>query len=167
MGKIVFGLVIGGLGLSTAMIGSMWYLDNNQKQVCTAVAKPESYNIRKQNIDQIFRDHNGYRLYWHDEEGRVKEESFGPPWNGLHGTPTIPEAAEFKSLSDKESFLIFKDLPEGEALYAKILTYQLPECNHSDYHVEVHMPANQSLAPGIDSYISGKATKYEPMHEIK
>ncbi|MEK6846204.1 MAG: hypothetical protein AABY26_05565 [Nanoarchaeota archaeon] len=156
--------LIGVLGASS-VIGYHDYQD--ERGGCESSTEPQFYRIRKQNIDQVFRDHNGYRLYWHDKDGLVKEEKFDAHDNFKVAVPLIPEINQFKSTQSKEHFVIFKDIPNNEQPYAQILIYQLPKCTRNTFYVDVHLPANQSLAPGIDSYISGKAIIDEPMHEIK
>ena len=34
-------------------------------------------------------------------------------------------------------------------------------------YVEVHLPKNQGIAAGFDSWIEGKVRKYEPLREVK
>lgn len=137
-------------------------------------AKLQSYSIENRTIDQIFRDHNGYRLYSHTDNGLVTENKY---YQGQRHQIFFPEAQQFQSLREqrRENVTIYRDLPAEEQAFARILTYTVRGCTLSYdqkemrpfFIVDVHLPRNMGLAAGIDSYIEGKITHHEPMVEVR
>ena len=154
------------------------------EEICSQEsATPQSYKIRTQNIDQIFEDHGGYRLLSRDKDGKVIENNYGL---GLRPRPLVPDTVqrEFKNLTPKtqEGLTVYRDLEKGAQPFAKILEYTVAGCvyfnlAHGDenlegtliphYYVEVHLPENQGIAAGIDSWAEGKERRSGPIQEIK
>jgi len=127
-------------------------------------------------LDQIFRDSYGYRLYSHTETGQVQEEFYSD--RKLVPFPIFPKADQFKGIDQHQQVVIFKDLAIGEQAYFKKLEFTVPNCDDDSpkslerklrpfYFVEVHLPANQGLAPGITDYDEGKVQYHQNMTEIK
>ena len=154
------------------------------EEICSQEsATPQSYKIRTQNIDQIFEDHGGYRLLSRDKDGKVIEDNYEL---GLRPKPLVPDTVrnEFKSLTPEtqRGVTIYRDLEKGAQPFAKILEYTVAGCvyfnlAHGDenlegtliphYYVEVHLPENQGIAAGIDSWAEGKERRSGPIQEIK
>ncbi len=166
-------MVLAGLGLGE--FAFMYYSDSKFKKYCfSSSAVPQSYSIERRNIDQVVQDHDGYRIWNHDPvDSEMHEEFFfpeGSDWSERTITPPILpplQASLFSRLGKDHHFYIFKDLDDGQQPYALILKYRAPGCRLDLTHLEVHLPRNQGIAAGIDSWIEGKVKKYEPMNEIK
>ncbi len=146
-------------------------------------ATPVSYHVSTKNIDQVFRDHGGFRIYSQDSRREVIEETYG---NSIQVRPVLPESvrSQFIDLKrqNENQVKIYRDLETGAQPYAKILEFTVPGCVYYGmargdenlegklkpfYYVEAHLPRNQGIAAGIDSWVEGKIQKYEPMGEIK
>lgn len=183
IGKLVLGTVL----LTGYTIYGVVKMDTKQALCYQTLVKPASYSIKKESIDQIFRDHGGYRLYSQDPQtGKVLESSF---YETSRNHPIVPEDVkkEFLGLNPKrwEQVNVYRDLNEREHPFAKTLEYTIagckdhtfcewsfllfPDCDNAVprkfYYVEVHLPKNQGLAAGNDT--DGKTPKSEPMREIK
>jgi len=144
---------------------------------------PVSYQVKTKNIDQVFQDHSGYHINSHDSRGKVIEEGYGNP-TGVR--PILPDQviSQFIELTshDGAQVRVYRDLEIGAQAYAKILEFTVPGCVYYSmargnedlegklkpfYYVEAHLPRNQGISAGIDSWIEGKERKYGPMQEIK
>ncbi len=170
--KLIGGTVLS-LGISAALITWMYKDEARWKKYCFGEpAVPESYTIERRSIDQVFRDHEGYRLISKDERGVVKEEIFyssGAPWwnKDISSRPLLPKGSPSQYLSENSRVVLVKDLSDKAVPFANILRYTMKHCRRDLTHVEVHFPKNQGLSAGIDSWIEGKVRKYKPMQEIK
>lgn len=155
------------------------------------VSKPIEYNIKTYPVDQIFKDHNGYRIIFTDENQLVQEQnignltynipqgrvSCGEFWN-YPPTVTNPELLEyFRGLRESpvDSAHIYKDLTENKRGEVRILDYSIKttcyaeprEGLHMSY-VEMHLPKSQKISPGFDHIKKGKNTHEHPaIIEIK
>ena len=144
----------------------------------------------RHDVDQLFRDDHGYRIYYDDEQGIVHEQIYPEIWHGpLFGTlheesilPLVPEIdrERFKvPLKPGGHFFIVKDLPYGAQGFASILRFGIRanydairdgvmdgEGYYSETtHVEVHLPKDQNLF--CNQIYDGKQKTYNPMHELK
>ncbi len=147
--------------------------------------------FKKYDVEQVFRDHNGYRIYHKTDDGRLIEEKyFEFGFQSLHyDDPKSSDfykemheyKSEFKSLSNTFSdgcVQVYKDLKPGEKAYALVLEtkvhrssfdYSLtPNGSIEDkmYYVEVHMPENNNISPGNETW-GGKYKTTSPMGEIR
>ena len=183
---IVGAVAVAALRLTTDAITITKAVAREQEleEICSQKsATPQSYKIRTQNIDQIFEDHDGYRLLSRDKDGKVIEDNYG---FGLRPRPLVPDTvrSEFKSLTPEtqEGLTVYRDLEKGAQPFAKILEYTVAGCvyfglAHGDenlegtliphYYVEVHLPQDQGIAAGIDSWVEGKERRSGPIQEIK
>ena len=127
-------------------------------------------------VDQVFRDHNGFRLIYTDPEGLViekkyKEEDY--PHKDIENIEEVPEdvAKKFRYLDSrvKEGSSIIKDLKEGEKGFANVLLFnkiRFTENDRKSAYVEVHIPINKDISPGNEVY-GGKYRIENPLHEVK
>ncbi len=135
---------------------------------------------REDPVDQIFRDHDGYRVYFTEADGLVRETKY---FDHIHcaPTPTIIDWSnewsprDFKRTpSCDEAVSIFKDLPAGTRGFAKIMTVTgtydnyvgLNRCEGTGQFVEIHLPKEATLSPGHATY-GGKYQTHEPMGEVR
>ncbi len=145
---------------------------------CTLETKSTYVSQEKLTVEQIFRDHDGYRIYFTDQYRVLQERKyFINPCYGMSLIPKdLPTTHEFKFIKadkngkDENPILIIKDLEPGMKGYANILNYSAEDFRISNVqdctHVEIHLPANQKLSPGNDC-TGGRFPEYPPMHEIK
>ncbi len=154
-------------------VGVIFYNSARNEKYCEEIAAaPKTFTIKHKSIDQVFRDHNGYRFLYTDEKGIVHEEKF---YEGAGAKPILPPESHlyphsgnpFHYLSLNRSVVIIKDLPEDQKPYADILHYTMEGCRFKLAHAEVHLRKHQNLTAGSDSYIEAKIRKYEPMQEIR
>nr|MBA4404844.1 hypothetical protein [Nanoarchaeum sp.] len=142
-------------------------------------------------VDQVFKDHNGFRIYFTDQNGKIEERKYFDAGNldvrngnisyaykYLMIPADIPDSIDVKfEIISKEkpspgAVTIFKDLAPDQRGYANILWFEqympvgrvnnLLDC----YYVEIHIPSNQGLSAGIEVY-GGKFPIKESMREIK
>lgn len=167
--------LVGGAGIVTYPVITGAKKEWRLNRLCErSPAKLQSYSIENRTIDQIFRDHDGYRLYSHTDNGLITENKY---YEGQHHQISFSEAPQFRSLREqrKENVTIYRDLPTGEQAFARILTYTIRGCTFSYdqkemrefFIVDVHLPQTMGLAAGIDSYIEGKITHHEPMSDVR
>ncbi len=140
--------------------------------------KPTSYYYERHDVDQVFRDHNGYRLIWDDSTGLVHERQYDSEHYYLNLKTPYPDSldVEFKFLKDRiDKIVIIKDLNSKAQGYAQAVHYYIPKeyfpsgINGEQvplYYVEVHIPKDQGLSPGNEAY-GGKFQTNSPIHEIK
>lgn len=131
--------------------------------------EPSSYSIEEHPIDQVFRDHNGYRVFWTDENEQVQEIKYFHAYQEGDPFPKIPEMDSFRGLEDKgEHVKIFKDLNEERGL-ARLIRFQINSYyNKRDFlYVELHLLKNANLNAGNEVYGNSKNVQHDAMHEIK
>ncbi len=140
--------------------------------------------------DQVFRDHDGFRLIYTDGEGILRENKYFSALinldNGLKVfVENMPEeiGKRFKyntplefSIVYEESpielpqpFLIIKDLKEGERGFANTIKHKYVRQNLIDLersYTELHLPKNQNISPGNEVF-GGKFKVESEMHEVK
>ena len=162
----------------TATAISVSNIENRGKNAPRAV-KPISYKIEKHDVDQVFRDHNGYRVYWDNEDGEVIEKKYyqGGAKNWSHvPNPIIEGEHEFIAAEDDEKQIrIYRDLEAKTQGYANVIHYTINAYNkygsHIDednplYYVEIHLPEDGKLSPGNETY-GLKPRIHDNMSEIK
>jgi len=144
--------------------------------------KPDTKYVEyyQHDVDQVFRDHDGWRLYYDDEEGVVhevkyKEETrYGRCDYGELPKDIPPFAAQkFQFISTETDYgdRIIKDLQPGTQGYAYVLKYEdyfmdigWTSCEVT--HVEIHLPKDASLSPGNETW-GGKYKTHDSMKEVK
>ncbi|MDI6721574.1 MAG: hypothetical protein QMD85_04230 [Candidatus Aenigmarchaeota archaeon] len=142
--------------------------------------QPISYRIERHDADQVFRDHNGYRVYFDNESGEVIEKRYyedgekdwiNYPLDNVP-FPRIRESDRFKGLKSGDKHVkIYRDLPEGEEGYADAVHYNVPSMNHNFreherlHYVEIHLPVSQKLSPGTELW-GGKFPRHDTMKGI-
>ncbi|MBT3297448.1 hypothetical protein HN385_00835 [archaeon] len=163
---------------SYAAIGIMVGLTIGTYQCCKHplenqnYAVPENYSYNHYPVNQVFRDHDGYRIIFDDENGRVQEIEFQDNnhityhhWGYIY--PNVPEDNHFSDLSNLEGYIkIFHDLEIEEEGYADAIIYKLPQSVldgvQRDYnYVEIHLPLDQELNPGLERW------GHHPQHMIE
>lgn len=154
------------------------HIDKVTKACDQNPVRPHTSTVFTKNIDQVFSDHDGYRLYSQDQDGKVVEESYGIWMPPLLVSDSFRKGFKGLTPNNDAQVNIYKDLEPDQHAFATKLEYTIKGCFDMSenvfsqeprkfYYVEVHLPRNQSLAAGIDSWIEGKVQKYEPMREIK
>ena len=137
-------------------------------------------------VDQVFRDHTGFRLLYTDEDGVLIEKMyfsrlFDPKNVERKPVESAPEeyirrfsySPPFTNDNvDKWSWrnlLIIKDLKEGERGFILNLKYNMVRSakdNVETVYTEVHLPKNQNISPGNEVF-GGKLRIEAEMHEVK
>ncbi|MEK6900998.1 MAG: hypothetical protein AABX37_01515 [Nanoarchaeota archaeon] len=161
-------------GLAAVIIGSVaasqYHVRGIDEHCYSSSAQLDWETTEKGSIDQVFRDHDGWRLYSHDTgDGLVKEERFQEEYRYLdhnHILSSIPEARGLKAPGHGGGLVIFKDLPEGGQPNAVIVVYTLKDCDFSFKHGEVHLPLDRGISPGKDYNGDVHNPKHPPMQEI-
>jgi len=146
--------------------------------------------VKRYNIEQVFRDHDGYRVYHKDNDGRLVEEKYySSRWrdrqNPLEYYRSMPEhKKDFKSLNieaelhDGRLVQVYKDLKAGEEPYVMVLE-TWTNCSAWDgelnpngsqpvllQYAEIHLPQDENISAGNEVY-GGKYKTTSPMGEIK
>jgi len=156
--------------------------------------KPESYTIERHPVIQVFRDHDGYRVYFDNEEtgeyiekkyyedGEASSYDFEWDSDGYHRIPfpLIEKNERFKSLESiarYEHVRVFRDLNENEQGYVDILHYTIKNLMHVSggaseisglYYVEIHLPKNKKLCAGNEAWNTSVIhIEHDTMKEIK
>lgn len=137
-------------------------------------------------VDQVFRDHDGFRLIYTDEEGILRENRYSsillnPDYRREVHLENIPDEVRKKfrynaSLGLEEGYreychptCIIKDLKEGERGFANTIRYKFIRARDYDLeksYTEVHLPKNQNISPGNEVF-GGKFRVKAEMHEVK
>ena len=141
-------------------------------------------------VDQVFRDHDGFRLIYTDGEGILRENKYFSTLinldNGLKVfVENMPEEIgkkfkynaplEFREVYEEsrpefhQPFLIIKDLKEGERGFANTIKHKYVRRKFIDLersYIEVHLPRNQNISPGNEVF-GGKFKVESEMHEVK
>ena len=89
---------------------------------------PTSYNIEEHDVDQVFRDHDGYRTYFDDMLGKLVEKKYFH--SGTIQLPRLKETALFKDYKIKRKrpdIIVYKDLEKNETGYARALYFSVGE----------------------------------------
>jgi hypothetical protein len=163
-----------------SLIGYVLYSTQNNRNDAKAFAAPTAYTIETHDVDQVFRDHNAYRTYHDNEDGKVIEKIYFDQGNKRNSHYSVPlpklSLEDFKELGiEGKPIRVFKDLEPGEQGYANVMHYTLnsgAECgcwlDEDDplYYVEIHLPKDQGLEPGNETY-GGKSQTHSQMSEIK
>lgn len=157
---------LGMIAIGGTVIGSLMYAtrDNN---------KPDNSTIEfyRQPVDQIFRDHDGYRLYHSNESGRVVETKLFN-WSYSHVDGELDPSKEIRSqfkdiaalLNNGNCITIFQDLSENSRGYVNFLRF-MNRCQHQFVNAEIHMPRGSRLSPGNETY-GGKHKTHSQMSEV-
>ena len=130
-------------------------------------------------VEQVFRDHDGYRIYFMGEKNQLSEYKVYTGYpncfeNGSSVIEGLPEKVKdmlvFTNNIEENKVRIIKDLKEGEHGYANIVAYKQVLCANPDrdqYYVEIHLSETQGLSPGNEIYGNRKNLKKDSMSEIK
>jgi hypothetical protein len=170
------------IGLPIVIFWHQHFAGKNAKTFVT----PVSYTIEKHDVDQVFRDHNKYRLYFDNEQEEIIEKMYmdkGITSDSHHGIPfpIIDESEMFRGLeAGGKHVKIFRDLEKGAQGYTNVIHYKVnahAKCGHwfdkDDplYYVEIHLPAGQKIAPGEDRWETGSGkhhkTHNQPIEEVR
>ena|SRR3989338_4153012 len=143
---------------------------------CSDTYRYKGYS--RHDVDQVFRDHNGYRTCYDDEQGIVHEKKYldryAWDWRSRNNwelylkemLPLIPEADKNNFKADfQEPVVVIKDLSPETAGFAHVLKFQRDGMYPLEI-AEIHLPKDQNLSPGNEMY-GGKQKTYNPMHEVK
>ncbi len=127
-------------------------------------------------VDQVFRDHDGFRAMYADADGLVREVKY-TEGDGYHTRVPCPDAALPPPLSGpctpEQNLKVYKDLPTGERGFAASLKYTVKGWavgerwnTDSVTYTEIHLPKDATLTPGNETY-GGKYRTHEKMRDIK
>jgi hypothetical protein len=159
----LFVLGVGTLGLSAISL-LIYFNKDNDKPINSSIG------VRNQPVDQVFRDHDGYRVYYSDQSGRVVETKyFESNRQKLDGQLNPNEFvkrqfSDLGTLVEKHTIKVFSDLDEGTRGYVRVLDFSTMGHENCDY-VEIHLSKNSRLAPGNETY-GGKFNIQSQMGEI-
>lgn len=142
----------------------------------------ENTKLRKVQVEQVFRDETGWRVYHTLGDGMLVEEKFyeigaahslNPRPHELYSQIGGEYQSLFKSLGyvkdtkAEKCFYIFKDLDQGEQSYALVLETDLRynfwgngidpkgDTETKMHYVEVHMAKGSSILPGKEPFYYG------------
>jgi len=156
------------LGLAGAAIGAGIYCSKKR-----GILVKNSFRYTRHPVDQVFEDHNGYRVNYADANTKVtKIKYFFDDERWMFDEAINPDQSirsQFRDLqtllsSCKRGAVIYKDLKETERGYANVFSYttESRECYHL---VEIHIPKTQGLSPGNETY-GGKFKTHSQMSEV-
>lgn len=138
--------------------------------------QPSSYQIFEHPVNQVFRDHNGYRILWTNSNRQVQEKKYFIYTYMLQDQipfPDIPEIDSFTGLSAKGDHIkIYKD-PGLEQGYARGVEfeveseYPLTGSRRKLQYLEIHLPLEARLSPGTEVYGNPKSPTHDIMSEIQ
>ena len=130
-------------------------------------------------VDQVFRDHDGYRVRWVAEDDISEEIKYSDApirsnirgvSGGIEGMPS-DIADKFRCIDTRgrhRKVVLIHDLGEGKRGYANVVHYDQIILADRDVteniYAEIHLSRNQGISPGND--LSNLVTR-TPMHEIK
>ncbi len=153
--------------ISAALIGMTGC---KRPEDCTLL---QTMSLEKHDVDQVFRDHDGYRVIFDDKEGMVHERKY---FTNFYCSKNAVVDLELNNMrkypSCSQPVTIFKDLPQGTQGYAHVLSvrgvmqeYQ-STCDARGTFVEIHLPKDARLSPGNETH-GGKYKTHDSMSEIK
>jgi hypothetical protein len=119
-------------------------------------------NYRRHPVEQVLRDHDGYRVIYTGENGVMQEEKYFESGVKIESIPQ-DISGKFKVMDANKHIILIKDLEQGEPGYADVIDTEWA----STKYVEIHLPKDKSLESGVEAWTSGKTTKHAPMSEIK
>ena len=121
-------------------------------------------------VDNVFRDYDGYRVYFTDGNNVVREREYRSDlvWS-VKRPKDVPEDVKkrflyFEKDLSNEVFVI-KNLEEGQRGFARVITYLPKARKRLETYTEIYIPKSQKISPGKD-ITPGKFPKEIPMHEI-
>jgi len=173
--------IVPGLSLIgfTAFITYMNHQDDLDK-VCNS--KPNTF-LKVDDpvaIDQVFRDHDGYRVNYTDDQGKLIEKKLDEHYNTNALPLDIPPEVKQKFPSLQEDItshgvVLYKDLVPGSTAFYQAIQFQdfyrnlfSSDCTSWTYrHFEIHLPKNAKISAGNEEWGSNKYRHQAPMHEIK
>jgi hypothetical protein len=173
------------LPLLTSILGATVFVTScigpARPTVTQDVSSPgkDAYTLAEIPADQVFRDHDGYRVEYTNEHGRWVEEKFpegflnptleNPCW--VTPLPKIPQGIFTDyTRAGVARVAVFSDLEKRRG-YARTATWNYDIARgcggygRSSY-TEIHLPKSAKLSPGNETY-GGKFAISEPMHEIR
>jgi hypothetical protein len=122
-------------------------------------------------VDQVFRDHNGYRVRWTSANGVDVEVKYLSSRRTRQIQEIPPEIlsrfTQTNGIVD-EGVKIIRDL-DDERGFAQVLHYDGMRRIGQDFketYAEIHLPKSQRVSPGNEVW-GGKNKKYDHMGEIK
>lgn len=158
---------------AAAVTLASWLTCEIERKKSIRTIKPTQHWLERHDVDQVFRDHNGYRVYFTEAEGRVIEKKYfsdGEASRMNYSNIPFPEFKDlrFKGLQERTDHVkIYKDA-DGKG-YAEVLHYKGDWSHNGNdhlYYVEIHLPQDAKLSPGNESY-GGKFRTNTPLTEIK
>jgi hypothetical protein len=162
-----------GIALSLGLFGLGCGEDRRSLEV-------ECVSLKTIPVDQVFRDNEGFRVYYTNSNEEVIETNFSSfNWWEINYRERIVSTStlkEFKGKPEESPVRVFKNLEESQRGHAKTMTYQISAKGTNSFlrvgrrkfeYTEIYLPRNGSLMPGNDSYRRGKQTVHSPMGEIK
>ena len=130
------------------------------------------HRIVQHPADQVFRDHNGYRVLYTDESGLVREARY---WDkGAEPCPDITLPMSMRGPCEPgQNLKVFKDLQPEERGFATSVQYRARGFALGSFwfdgvhaYTEIHLPNDEELSPGNETW-GGKHKKHAPMLELK
>ncbi len=153
---------------------------DERERICSSAPLYDA-NFSATTIDQLFRDHDGYRFYSREDSGLVVEAKYYDR-NVLsqHKKFLQKKFPQLKGLNSEnpQGIIIYRDLRLGEPSTLTVVNYSIEKCFNwvereklQEYlYLEVHLPENQGLEAGTDHWTEGNTLhpvqKYEPMKQV-
>ena len=138
------------------------------------ISKDEFYEgYSRHDVDQVFRDDRGYRVYYDDGEGIVQElkysRFFEVQERSIYEENLLKQVPEEDRKKLKVNLkpnhphvVIIKDLPNQTQGFAHVLSFatrynfddgeHYPWNYYTFHHAEIHLPKDQNLSPGNEVY---------------
>jgi hypothetical protein len=149
-------------GLASLALEGINFLNQYEKNA-NSVDK-DSFAFESHAADQIFRDHNGYRVFFTDGNQKLREVKYKFEFNPLNAQIPQKFRENFREMHPG-CITVFKDLDEKTRGYANVLTYG-SKTGIGHYYVEMHIPKSSVISPGNESF-GGKYKTNAPMQEVK
>lgn len=136
---------------------------------CRDETHGEYIGFRSYPVDQVFRDHNGYRVRWVqggvDREIKLFDDPYRP--ERIDGIPANVQGNFSKIHNTDHSVWIIRDTT-GRG-YVNIMDYNFikmldEDCSAS--YAEIHLPVQSSISAGHETWGHPASPRHSHMHAI-
>ncbi len=150
------------------------------EKVDTRFVEPVEYHLRHYPVDQVFRDHDGWRVYLTlGENKQVRELKFYDESNE-NFLPRIEEKDRFTGLRTEtadSNVMVYRDVKAGERPYVEMVRFITSprseraekfrdRINLDKKYVEIHLSEDSKMGAGNETY-GGKYKHHADMEEVK
>ncbi len=147
------------------------------EKVDTRFVTPIEYHLRHYPIDQVFKDHDGWRVYFTQESDKQVREIKIYELSGKHFLPRIEESNRFVGLrteSANKNIMVYRDVKAGEKPYIEMVRFIVKprmqgyedRIEFDQKYVEIHLTEGTEINAGQETY-GGKFKTHEQMKEVK